>query len=429
MSTSYLTPREIIDVHNKWPDTCMLKMNYDKLRSNEAKEGKNGATYWIQYLIRRSTDTWTQVYIKAKSIILCSSVKVPQKKTIDDTNKLSIIFNKLTKEHMEKTDYSVDVYDKLLESHNEFCDAMYIFHKHLMMLYETVQADSDKPKAPFKIHKNDKASFCQEYRIATDADRINNNITCVKIGTAWKVKLDIPIFRISLPVDMLTRKIGKKWDDKPISPIVFDARKSKKSNNFANYPATIISKGKIQELTASNSKHFITYMSLGSFKIHFAGVCSSPQGLSSSPEFHKLSLWPHKPMIQKDFDEDDYTEMSAFGASGYDENIDIDAIDEPDEKVNASKKIPTRNKLIKMSEDEMKLDDTCVLEPDENEANENETNTESNNNTNNINVNKSSTPIEINDDSEDDEIEKKTIPKKTNKRTSKLNAGTRRVNT
>ena len=53
MSTSYLTPNEIMEVHNEWTGDCMLKMNHDKLLGNKSKEGKNDSID-LNELIRKN---------------------------------------------------------------------------------------------------------------------------------------------------------------------------------------------------------------------------------------------------------------------------------------------------------------------------------------------------------------------------------------
>lgn len=442
MSTSQLSPSEIIAVDKKWPDDCMFKMNYEKARNNEKKDPQ-GTTFWMPFSVRRITDERSPPYLKAKNVILCSSAKVPQKKTIENADKLNIVFYHLSKKDLENTDYKPAMYDKILKSHNEFCDALFIMHKHLMKLYDQVAEDADADDAVFRIHDINKvSSFCQEYRNATTEDRKNKNLTCEKVDGKWKVKLDKPIFRLSVPVDKESRKLGKKWSDKPFKHVVFDARKSTKANNHANVPAAIKSDGKLKELTAKTAKHFLTYMSLSTLKVNFTGVCSSTQGRSCPTEFHTLSVWPHKPMIQKDLDEEDYDDMAAMGTSEYDDNVDVDELDEPDDEdsksqnstdndrkgnKNNTKTVTTRKfKGIKLGKNETPLDDDVNLEPSEHEASDNDE-------ANVYDEDQKETVDNSQGDFSDDEDEPKKKPSKKNnkktitKGTNRLKSGKRRV--
>jgi hypothetical protein len=373
MSTTKLTPAEVIAVHKKWPDTCMLRVNYDKVRDNAKGDATKKATYWLPVEIRRLTDKWTQVFLSAKFTVLCSSAKLPFGKTKDNANKMSVMFRTLTEKDLEGTDYDAKVIPKLIESQAELCESLSILDEHLTLLYEDIAERADQPKATFKIHSTDSHSFAQKYRKASDDDRANDEIKCVKIGSEWKVPLETHSYRLNMPADPQSHKIGKKFPGEKIKHVVFDSRKSNKNNKWKPVPARVKSGGNMVDLDTYNAHHFITYMSMATFNAHLQSICSSPQGLSPVTEFRTLSVWPHKPMVKNELDEDDYDEMANMGASGFNDDQDVDDIDEPDgeeKKENIAQRVKTRPRTnIKMGKKEVELtDDSFEPEPDEYDA-------------------------------------------------------------
>ena len=139
---------------------------------------------------------------------------------------------------------------------------------------------------PFRLFKdkNQKTIPIFQFKQTT---RINGD-------THQEEVLEKPIFRMRLPVDKNTGKIGvNDYKSNQVKPIVFDTRKMTEKNDYKPVPAKVKIDDEMRELDADNAKDFITYKSLlgGNFTIE---MVSSKFGLSSSIKFVDLYVMSNR---------------------------------------------------------------------------------------------------------------------------------------
>jgi hypothetical protein len=328
MSSSYITPEELIEVKRQNPDTNILSINFDKIG-----KAKDNDTWYLPILCKRLTGGPTSVNVKITKQVITSNAKIGFGVKPKDAKDVRVTFRKLFPEDLTDTDYPVANHLALTKFNNKFIDATDILANEYEDLVSSCVLDYDGTKFEVQscktvhnVRQTTRKASQEEIVADKNLPKAERQIVDKKLPFPNGIKL----YRIKLAADLKNgQKIGQ-FTKKGHRYTVFDARKATKKNNYAPVVAKIKIKGKLTDLTTDTAKNFVTYMSLVTGVINFECVCVSSFGISFIAKFRDLHVWPHKPTVNKLVDEEDILEMATMGTSGY--NSDDEVEDEPETK-------------------------------------------------------------------------------------------------
>lgn len=328
MSSQFITPKEIIELKSKYPEECLFTIDASNTKKNK---NVNFPTYYIPFKVKRLHGPPTRLNFKIVKQLLASSAKIPFGVTLETAKDMRITFREMRNEDLTDTNYPEHLHDNLLKYNQELIEAFNIINDEYRTMVEQQVLTYDGTQ--FELSANETInSFKQSERKASieekKADKaLPKNERVIVKGL---IPLEIPLFRIKLTADQQSRKIGQNTKNGH-KYVVFDTRKTTKKNPKP-VVAKVKSKGKMVDLTLDNAKYFITYMSLVGGVIDFDSVCISKSGISLSNKWRDLHVWPHPQMKTKTMEDEEVVEMASFGASGFDDDIDIDDLNQSDNK-------------------------------------------------------------------------------------------------
>ena len=376
MSNSSFSPKDIIAAKAKCGDAPWFKLD----PTNTRKVGKQNLTYYIPFTARNLTGKYIPLNVSFGRQVIASSAKPPHGVTDEEAKDVRILFRELERDDFEPTEYNKSKIDGLLTSNKEFITALNIIADEYLALAENEVLTYKGDK--FKLNKVKTINcFRQTHRNAGEGDTADEE---------GKVPLPKPLFRLKVPADPNTKKLGNPPNDKMDHRyIVFDMSKNANkvgADGKTRYEPVVAklktSSGKFLDLTVSNAKNFITYMSLTGGKVTFDSICISKAGLSLMCKIRDLHVMKHKQLKSELLDSDTVNDMNEYGAGL---NTEDEVFDEPTEEDNESpketksftKKPAAKTKLNHKSllkaldndEDEVTVGND---EPEENEVDEDE---------------------------------------------------------
>ena len=365
MSSSQFTPQDIIAIKKKYPDEPILRAEIIKTKKNA---NSKQPTYYIPITAKNLAGKQLPLSLKFARQVLGSSAKIPYGTSEEEARDVRISFRKITKHDLESSEYSDDKFESLIKANNEFIEALNIIANDYIRIAkdEILTYKGDK----FKLNKCRTINcFRQSEREAADGEAADEN---------GKVLLENPIFRIKIPADMDSKKLGFNSEKSGHIYIVFDAKRTsaEAKEKGLKVPKQVVAKIKnkngFQDLTTTNAKHFITYMSLTLGTIHFDSICISKSGVSLMCKIKELNVWRHKPSKIASVTNDDMADFTNLGTGG-DDDLDVE-IDEASEEAESStksyntKKYVSKDKNIKAISKALDNDDEVNLdEPNEND--------------------------------------------------------------
>lgn len=355
MSATTLEPKDIIASKAKWGDQPIMKIDPNKARKNK---NPSQPTYYIPVLIRNVAGNFVPVNLKFAKQLIASSAKVPHGTSDDDAKDVRISFRLLKDEDLEGTEYEESKRSGLLSSNAEFIEAMSIIADEYVALVErevfTYKGEKFKIIRPAGAKKDTPVAincFRQVNRKLADGEKGANEDDDF-------IALPTPIYRIKIPADIESRKIGFSTEKGGFTPVVFDLKrmlseKTKPGAKRKPVVARIKTADGYQDLTISNAKHFITYMSVTGGTIAFDSVCISKSGVSLMCRVRELFVIRHKPMKMESLTDGDIDEMGQYNTNSNEEE-EIINLDEPTEDADekpknnkggkpAAKKPPAKN--------------------------------------------------------------------------------------
>lgn len=320
MSSHHITPAEVIEVKAAHPDENILSINISKI--NKSKDGK---TQYIPLMCKRLSGPPTLCALKLVKQIIASNGKIAYGIKPEEARDVRIVFRRLTTDDMNDTDYPVETHKALLKFNRELCDAIDILVSEYMDFVKTVILKYHG--AAYRVGKQKKVhNIKQSMRDASDEEIGVDNELPEDERKIVDGQLPLPttLYRTKLPANHANGQRLGQFTKKGHRYNVFDARKVNKANKFKPVVAKVRSQGRLVDLTTTNAKHFITYMSLVGGILNFECICLSTFGISLITKFRDLHVWPHKPMKTKTLEAEDFIDMAAMGASGYKSDEDID---------------------------------------------------------------------------------------------------------
>ena len=367
MSNSYFTPKDVIASRAKCVNEPWLKLDLAKVRKGKLKQN---TTFYIPLLARNLTGKYIQLNLQFKRQVVASAAKPPASITEEEAKDVRIIYRELSREDLEASSYREDKLDGLLASNKEFITALDIIaSEYQKIAEEEVLTHTDNK---FKLQKiRTINNFRQTHRNVAENEEGGNS--------EGKVALPVPMYRLKIPADPTSKKIGNPANEKNDHQyIVFDISKSTTVNSvYHPVVAKLKTSTGFTDLTINNIKHFITYMSLTGGKVSFDSICVSKQGISLMCKIRDIHVLRHKQLKTESLDAEGAGDMNEYGA---DINEDDEVFDAPNEtgedapaKPAAKTSTKPKNTLGKAlsraldnDEDEVTVED----EPEENEEEE-----------------------------------------------------------
>jgi len=308
-----LTPADIIAIKSKYPNEPLMKVDIDKAKKIEKKAN---ITYYVPVAFMGLDGKYNTLYFNFKKQLLCSGPKLPYGKEEEEATHLQLSYRQVTEDMLKKTSYKGKDYDNLLKSNTEFIKALDIISDEYVKVVNTdIYANSAKLKLTSKnkvIH-----NFRQTHRQAKEDETGDDD---------GKIKLESAIYRFKLDADPETKEIGTKRKEGYV-PNVYDLRKSATQNEPV--VATILVNEKPTNLTISNAKSFITYMSNTEGSLRFDTICISSLGISMPVKFNKLYVLHHRAILAEFLDEQ--SRQDALELNDDTEEVSI-TIEEPKKK-------------------------------------------------------------------------------------------------
>ena len=354
MTSIEITPEEIIQLREKYPDECLIKINFTKARQNK---NPNMPTHYLPVEIKRLVGgKYTPIMLKLLHQIVGSNARpATVKKSESDDDKqqqqnpryVQVKYYKLTQEELEKTDYKPETFGKLLDINDKLVQALDIIStdyeravneqligdKHQAMTYKVTSK-----KVIFNIRQSERQMSDEETNLAKKGELDPS----LEVTEDYKIVLDRPLYALRIPMDPETKRLGQKdFKTKALRHIVYDMNLRKKNGEIT--PATIwnATKTKRLPLDMDNCKHFITYCSLTSGLVNFKEVCISKSGISLTNEFRDLHVKHHKPMSTPLVSSEDLDQADEFGGSA---DTEVVVSDEPQESKKTKKTSKTSSR-------------------------------------------------------------------------------------
>lgn len=385
MSASYFEVKDIKTAKAKCKSEPWFKLDAAKTRKTK---GRDHTTYYIPFTAKNVAGKYITLSLRFARQVIASNAKIPYGNDENSAKDVRVNFRQLTLDDFDSTDYEESKREGLIQSNTEFIEALGLISDEYE---ELVKREVLKYKGgKFKLSSNKTINnFRQSSRLAADDET-------EEADAEGKVALPHPIFRVKITADKETKKLGYNSEKTGHGYVVFDMKKASKEAQTVdgkkkNKPVVAkikTSKGYV-DLTLSNAKHFITYMSLTGGMITFDSVCISKSGISLMCKFRELHVWRHRPLQVKAIDDDTVNDMAEYGTTN--DKEDEEVYDEPEEsqekkgKSKSSAKGSTKGKkaiskaLENDGDDEVPVDDeddndgedaTGGDEPDENGGDE-----------------------------------------------------------
>ena len=329
MTSSLFTPQTLIALRQKHGKGTLFQLDVEKAR---VVKSHGSDTSYIPFTCLTLSGGKCRLVLKINKQITASSAKFPGEQNEENAKKakdVRICYRKLEQKDLEPTDHKEEKRADLLKANDEFIQACDIIDEEYTSMVENQLMKYRGSK--FQLQKNKtinriKQSERKAHKVEIEEDEKrpeDERIVCDNM-----IKLPHPLYRFKLTANDQTKKIGKtNYNTKEHEYIVYDLRKSTKENKFKSVVAKLKdTTGKLIDLTVTNVKTFITYMSLTAGIIDFDNIIISKSGISLSNKYKELHVWPHKVMKSDSINDEDREEIIGMGCGSAD---DTEVIEEP----------------------------------------------------------------------------------------------------
>ena len=332
MASTYFEVKDIKLAKAKCGKEPWFKLDVSKTRKNKNAQQP---TYYIPFTAKTSGGKRFPLALRFNKQIIASNAKIPFGVKDEDARDVRVSFRQLTQDELDITDYEESKRTSLIQSNTEFVEALGIIADEYLELVkrEVLTYRGDK----FKLKVKTINCFRQTHREAGDGEE-GDEEGDEESNEKSKIKLPHPIFRIKIPADPLTKKLGFNSEKTGHIYVVFDMAKASKDAKTSDGKTSDVKKkpivAKIKtfkgyvDLNVTNAKHFITYMSLTGGMIMFDSICISKSGISLLCQFKEIHVWRHKPLKIEAMNDEMANEMAEYGVSNKDEE---EVFDEPDD--------------------------------------------------------------------------------------------------
>jgi hypothetical protein len=322
---------------------CVLSYNAKDVRDLKTLNPKSKYdTTYLPIKFKHVNGSEVPLKIKISEIMIGSSAKAPQGADEDGIPKhLNIAFMNLKRSDIEGGDYVPNKKSspELQEVENKrVVDNITRYSDNLKKFVKVLEIIDNSYKKLCEDIKTNEASF--SFRVRKDRNQKEINVFSIKQVTRLNreankdEKLENPIFRLKVPVCKNDGRVGlwSKYHNS-FKPIVFDARRMNKKNNYQPVPAKVKVDGKLRDLDVTNASSFISYKSLIGGNITFECIVASKFGLSMNSSFYDLYVYRHKAKSsQNTISKEEIIQMRGGVDENEDEESDVELDDEKEEK-------------------------------------------------------------------------------------------------
>ena len=322
---------------------CVLSYNAKDVRDLKTLNPKSKYdTTYLPIKFKHVNGSEVPLKIKISEIMIGSSAKAPQGADEDGIPKhLNIAFMNLKRSDIEGGDYVPNKKSspELQEVENKrVADNITRYSDNLKKFVKVLEIVDSSYKKLCEDIKTNEASF--SFRVRKDRNQKEINVFSIKQVTRLNresnkdEKLENPIFRLKVPVCKNDGRVGlwSKYHNS-FKPIVFDARRMNKKNNYQPVPAKVKVDGKLRDLDITNASSFISYKSLIGGNITFECIVASKFGLSMNSSFYDLYVYRHKAKSsQNTISKEEIIQMRGGVDENEDEESDVELADEKEEK-------------------------------------------------------------------------------------------------
>ncbi len=330
MSAYYFDVKDIKTAKEKHGDELWFRIDTANIGSSR---DKLKPTYYLPIQAMNAAGRWITPALRFNRQLLASNAKLGEQVKEENAKDLRVVFKKLTATDLENTDYAEEKRAGLLDSNAEFIEALDIIADQFDKLikdvilkyrgkdYKVVKSLEQPVPKIFNFKQTRRRANADEIKTDDDSDEVPSNF----------IELPTPLYRIRIAADPNTQKLGyyDKKQDKHVYT-VFDMEKTNleaKMQGDVTKAKPVVAKLKMKsknskksgspyeyvDLTISNAKNFITYMSLTAGIILFDRVCISNVGISIQCKFKQLHVIHHKTMKTEAINDELYGDMLEYG--------------------------------------------------------------------------------------------------------------------
>ena len=315
----------------------LFEVDIDNTRPNQ---NKDFPTWYIPFNFINKYGKKSSLNLKVMRQVISSNAKVPSGQG-DAAKNAQITFRSVDESDMEKTDHDHKNWKDLLHANNQLIEALNIIANAYDEIAKRDIIPYEEDKFSLGNNKN-VSSFRQVERKATK-EEIAEDMALPKeertVAKTKKVKLPYALFRVKLTADPVSKKLGRYQKNSKTGMgeyvrNVFDTRKCEVDARGNKKPviAKLKNGDEYIDLTVTNSKHFITYMSIVGGVLTVDNLVVSKQGISLALRFRELHVIPHRRIVAENINTTDLNEMNSVYDGAYADDIDISTVDEPEQK-------------------------------------------------------------------------------------------------
>lgn len=327
-----LTPNDIIE-SSKHLKGNIFTVLFKDAKDNFALKNKTYDTTWIPFnfkkLIKDANGEITIKEVPVKKlcfelVLVASKATPPPKNEGGKPKNMLLMFKKITLDEIRSGDYVpkpkntnedtekeekriAELTEELHANTSLFVDALDAIADGFEILCEEIKEKYMSDPDSFKFNMAKESSWVRRDKKGAIIGyepiirSIRQNTRKDENNTNNLIPLDVPLFRLKMPVHVGSGKLQLSWKNKSgveeIRPYIFDARKTSidmRNNRSKLEPAKIKSNGRLKDIDTENVGDFITYKSIISGFIEFPKLVISKQGLSIVNEFKQLIVKRHR---------------------------------------------------------------------------------------------------------------------------------------
>lgn len=360
------TVDDIFALRAKFEKGTLFSIDEERITENKSDQYK---TYYVGINCKTLDDKLARLDLKIINQIIASNGKISSYKTEENADSISISFKKMKDDDYALSDYKQNQIKILKDNNEKLIKAFDIIDEEFrsFVTKHILKNAGGKYKVANKTVGSFKQSMVEAKNIKPeDIEKLKESKQIIeKNGKDYKY-MDNPLYRTQIRGDKTTKKLGYFNKQKKFIYTVHDSRKFGK-NPPVPTQAQVKEGNKFVDLSVTNAKNFITYLSTVSGNIYFDSAVLSKNSITIGVNATELYVNPHKKLQMNALADDDISGMSAFSTGGFDDNAVSDDpdnlgtdLDLSDETIVNNEPVANTDKDIKNKTNVDKVDKTKV---------------------------------------------------------------------
>lgn len=342
-------------------DIQEAKANCLKLTSfRKPKSGEHAETTFYPNIELKSGDSTKKLTYVEQDFVIGGSAKLPPKKNEETAKYIQLNMRRRKPDELKGSIFNAKggvtpVIEKrridYCKNTNDFCDTLDKIDVAYKELYTQLKKDKYKMDGKVVVTKDHTkvTSFVQR----TVKDKANDT----------EIALDEPIYRLRIPVDVNTHRLGNvDFETKAVKPVVFDLTQQlinrRKTGENREVEAKVKVNGKMESLTTYNFKEFLTPESVYKivYKVNLPVI--SPERISGSLIIQKIYVLRNTSKMMQGMTDEQLASLDGeFSDLITEDNEDEDMPDEELPAENTEANNNTRDEEPSSNEEESDSDD------------------------------------------------------------------------